>query len=120
AATRLSMDGGLTFGGLNAAAASGAATAESGMQLGWKLRQTLALGDFLRESELAERTRMELQIQSLEPAFASGGMLLDRGRFTLAAQLAHQLGKNDSLLLRHDLQIAALPRLGPTQADIDA
>src|SRR5690606_17190522 len=117
AANVLSADGGLSFTSLDASVIGHGR--DPGMQLGWRVAQSLHLGDFSTH-EAAESTRAALHVQRLDRGFASGGVALERGRLAVGAEIVHELSKRDALRLRHDTSIADIARTGPTAADVDA
>jgi hypothetical protein len=110
----LSTDGGLSFVEIDRPTA-----AERDMHLGWKYSHDLALGDFLA-GKAADRARWTMHIQDLERGFSSAGSAFEQGRFKLGTQLAYQLSGRDVLRLRHQTDIASLPRVGPTAAELEA
>ncbi len=116
-------------------------------QLGWKLSGDIHFGDFASRSgdERADgeaptreepsrpdatedswmrrvlgRTQLSFILQSLDRGFASGGTLPEQGRFKMGAQITHRINATDRVLFRHAAEVASLPRVGPTQADVDA
>jgi len=117
-------------------------------QLGWKISGDIYLGDLIPdagpESPTAERkprhlgdlarqsmkhgwlrramthTRVAVTLQSLDRGFSAGGSLPEQGRFKLGALLVHEINSTDRVLFRHVAEVATLPRVGPTQADVDA
>ncbi len=116
----LSSDGGLSFGALQRDAAfdePGSVDSLSGMHIGWKLSADLALRDWTEAEEFRE-TSMSLYFQDLDRGFASGGAVFDQGRLKFGGRLRHRLSSRDTLLVRHEGQIAQLPRVGPTLTDV--
>ncbi len=114
----LSQDGGLSFLDLD----STARTTEGGLgdrKLGWKVSADLAAADLVDANPLAG-TRLRVYAQDIERGFSSGGTALDEGRFKYGGSLVHYLTDRDALQLRHEAQVAELPRVGPTPQDVAA
>ncbi|MBL4633672.1 MAG: hypothetical protein JKY56_07360 [Kofleriaceae bacterium] len=112
----LSMDGGVSFGQLRNNSEFNVGPADV-YRLGWKISAELAAKDFSDASEF-EDTNLSLYVQDIELGFASEDAILDQGRFRFGARLQHRLSNQDILRLRHEGQIALLPRVGPTLADV--
>lgn len=117
AGQHLSMDGGLSFGDLQRDTAFDATGSDR--KLGWKLSADFAVGDWSEAREFQD-TGLSMYVQNLERGFASGDSVLDQGRLKFGGRLQHRLSSIDRLLLRHEGQIAKLPRVGPTRSDVMA
>ncbi len=116
----LSSDGGMSFGALQRDIAfdePGSVDSLSGMHMGWKLSADLALRDWSKSEKLRD-TSLSLYYQDLDRGFASGGAVFDQGRLKFGGRLRHRLSPRDRLLVRHEGQIAQLPRVGPTLTDV--
>lgn len=114
----LSMDGGLSFGSLRNNSEFDAGSVD-GYRVGWKLSAELAAKDWSNGSEF-EDTGLSVYVQDVDLGFASEDAILDQGRFRFGARVQHRLSNNDLLRLRHEGQIAQLPRVGPTLSDVTA
>ena len=112
----LSIDGGLTFSDVNGIAPP---ASDEDTQLAWKVSGDLHGGDFTDDG-FTSRAHLRFALQKLDRGFSSSGTMLDQGRLKLGAQLAYSLSERSAVHLRHDFEIAELPRVGPTRADIAA
>ena len=126
-ANYISQDGGMSFLELSGDPVADA----SAVDIGWKLAGEVHLGDFLgaKEADAASaprwramlaRTRMAVTVQNLDSDFSAGGSVLERGRLKVGALVVHQLNDHDQLRFRHLAEVAQLPRVGPTPADVAA
>jgi uncharacterized repeat protein (TIGR01451 family) len=112
----LSEDGGLTFQGLDAIAAT-TPGAERGGHVAWRVDLDTTLGDFVRSAPL-ERTRVHLYAEDVDRGFSSGGTMLEQGRTKVGGTVAFVLDEHDRFRLRHDAELAYLPRVGPDVASV--
>ncbi len=114
----MSQDGGLSFGGMQLGSEfEGGPTAD--YRIGWKVSLDLVADDYTSANEFKETT-FSAYLQDLDTGFSSGDSVLDQGRFKFGGRIQHRLTDNDRLLLRHEAQIAELPRVGPTVDDVMA
>ena len=114
----ISMDGGLSFQGLNAVGLT-SADAGRGGHGAWKVEVDTTLGDFA-SAEWAESLRVRAYAQDLDRGFYSGGTILEQGRQKYGFLATYALTAVDTLTFRHDTDIATLPRIGPTPSTIMA
>jgi uncharacterized repeat protein (TIGR01451 family) len=112
----LSLDGGLTFQGLNGIATT-TPDGGRGAHYAWKIDVDTTLGDWAQE-EWAERLRVKAYAQVLDRGFFSGGSILEQGRSKVGLWTTYALTAVDTLTVRHDSDWAELPRIGPTPGDV--
>jgi hypothetical protein len=114
----MSQDGGLSFGGMQLGSDfEGGATAD--YRVGWKFSLDLVADDYTKAQEFDETT-LSAYVQDLDTGFSSSDSVLDQGRFKFGGRIQHKLTENDRLFIRHEGQIAEVPRVGPTLEDVMA
>ncbi len=118
AANVLSQDGGLTFANMNHLANT-VDPERNALQLGWKLSADVHVSEFAKSGPLS-RVRVLAFAQQLDRGFSAGDSLIEQGRLKLGALVTYQLNKTDQIRLRHIAEVAELPRIGPTMADVTA
>jgi hypothetical protein len=114
----VSLDGGLTFLGLNAVGLT-VPDAGRGAHYAWKLGLQSTLGDLV-QAPWAERTRLTVYAQDLDRGFFAAGSILEQGRRKLGGTLVHRLDGTTTFTLRHDAEVAELPRVGPSPETVMA
>lgn len=114
----MSQDGGLSFGGLQLGSAFDGGSGDP-LQLGWKLSVDLVARDWTKAKEFRDTT-LSAYVQDLDRGFSSGDSALDQGRFKFGGRIQQRLTARDMLLIRHEGQVAQVPRVGPTLADVMA
>lgn len=109
----LSTDGGLTFRDLDAGLDPATAADH---QLAWRIGADVHVGDFL-ESGAFSKSRFRFYVQDIDDGFSTTSTALERGRLKLGALASTALGSRDAVVVRHQAEIADVPRLGPTSDD---
>jgi uncharacterized repeat protein (TIGR01451 family) len=113
-AVELSTDGGLTFRDLSAALDP---DDRGEQQLAWRVGGDVRIGDFLG-SGIFSGSRFRFYAQGIDPSFSTTSTALERGRLKLGLQTSTELGARDALVFRHQSEIAEVPRIGPTAAEV--
>jgi len=118
AANMLSQDGGLTFRDMNQLA-NDFDPSRNQLQMAWKISGDAHLSDWTKKGPLS-RTRVLMFAQKLDRGFSAGDSILEQGRLKLGALVSYKLNKTDQIRFRHIAEVAELPRIGPTMADVVA
>lgn len=122
AGNMLSQDGGLTFLDLNSVSEIAGKT--SGRAQMWQL--DAMAGELVRwvapkrKTPKLDKLRVKAYRLEVDRGFSAGGSALDQGHTRDGVILAYQLSKTDTVSFRIESDVALVPRVGPTRADIDA
>jgi uncharacterized repeat protein (TIGR01451 family) len=112
----LSTDGGLRFLDLDRTAGDHGG---GGSHWGWRLAARVLGRDLGSGRSGLHDSSLVAYVQSLDRGFSAPGRIGEQGRLKFGATLHHPVGAG-ALSLRHQGEVAELPLVGPTAADVAA